>query len=170
MRQLVFAWMVILTGQSAASADDAAAPGPVGAHFLVAMRALVPAGELGGYEAFHLAVTRRWGTFFLGVKEESEHFGSGEGKISHESTVARWQDLAQDGKPRSDEQSRGDARSWSRRSAGLVARHRALPCGGKAGDGDGATQPRHRLRLGPGGGAATARRPRTGWAKPPPTA
>ena len=90
--------MLLLVGSSVAVAADRKADEVDFLTELVAMRALVRAGEIGGYEAFHLAVTRAAGRPF-GVKKELEHFGSGGGRITYEEAVADWEALARDGDP-----------------------------------------------------------------------
>lgn len=62
------------------------------------MRALFRADAVSGYEAFHLPVTWAAGRPF-GVKEESEHFGSGWGQITYDDAVADWEVFAREGNP-----------------------------------------------------------------------
>ena len=90
--------VLLLVGSSVAVAADRNADEVDFLTELVAMRALVRADEIGGYKAFHLAVTRAAGRPF-GIKEESEHFGSGGGRITHDDAVADWEALARDGDP-----------------------------------------------------------------------
>ncbi len=96
MRLVACFWMLLLVGSSVAVAADRKAGDVIFATDLVAMRALVPADEIGGYEAFHLTVTRVAGRP-LRVKEEPEHFGSGKGRIAYDDAVADWEALARDG-------------------------------------------------------------------------
>ncbi len=98
MRLHACVFVLLLVGSSVAVAADRKADEVDFLTELVAMRALVPADEIGGYEAFHLAVTRAAGRPF-GVKEESEHFGSGGGRITYDDAVADWEALARDGDP-----------------------------------------------------------------------
>jgi len=97
MRLLACILLLSLAGSSVATADDGKTSGVIHVHSLVVMRALVPADEIGGYEAFSLAVTRPAGVPFSRVKEEQEHFGSGEGRISYDDAVAEWEARARDG-------------------------------------------------------------------------
>ncbi len=90
--------VLLLVGSSVAVAADRKAGDVDFLTELVAMRALVHADEIGGYEAFHLAVTRAAG-WPPGVKEELEHFGSGGGRLTYDDAVADWEALARDGDP-----------------------------------------------------------------------
>ena len=110
MRLHACVMMLLLVGSSVAVAVDCEADHPVAVDSgadLVAMRALVPADEIGGYDAFHLAVTLHVGPHLLtgwlldiqDVKEEQEHFGSGEGRITYDDAVADWEARARDGDP-----------------------------------------------------------------------
>ena len=90
--------VLLLVGSSVAVAADRKAAEVDFLTELVAMRALVRADEVGGYEAFHLAVTRAAGRL-QGIKEESEHFESGGGRLAYDDAVADWEALARDGDP-----------------------------------------------------------------------
>ena len=98
MRLHVCVFVLLLLGSSVAAAADRKAGEIDFLTELVAMRPLVRADGIGGYEAFHLAVTRVAG-WPPGVKEESEHFGSGGGQITYGDAVADWEALARDGDP-----------------------------------------------------------------------
>ena len=98
MRLHVCVFVLLLAGSSVAVAADRKAGEIDFSTELVAMRPLVRADGIGGYEAFHLAVTRVAG-WPPGVKKESEHFGSGGGRITYGDAVADWQALARDGDP-----------------------------------------------------------------------
>ena len=122
MRRLVSALSLLLVGLSVAAADDGAAPETFDryAYRLLVTRPLVPAAELGGYEAFRLAITRRKGDSHVEMealsafqskifgstgphlahfKEEQEHFGSGESQVTYADAIADWEELAQGGNP-----------------------------------------------------------------------
>ena len=90
--------VLLLVGSSVAVAADRKANKVDFLTELVAMRALVRADEIGGYEAFHLAVTRAAGRPH-GIKEESEHFESGGGRLAYDDAVTDWEALARDGDP-----------------------------------------------------------------------
>ena len=106
--------MLLLLGSSVAAASERKADDDfVWSIDLVAMRALVPADEIGGYEAFHLAVTLavgpprrvredrslRFNEGALHVKEGRKYFGSGKGRVTYDDALADWEALAQDGDP-----------------------------------------------------------------------
>ena len=136
--------VLLLVGSSVAVAADRKAAEVDFLTELVAMRALVRADEVGGYEAFHLAVTRAAGRPF-GVKEESEHFGSGGGRITYGDAVADWEDARTGRRSQCNEQSRRDVRSRSRRSAGPGPCSGTLPRRGGSRVRCGAEQPRDRI-------------------------
>ncbi len=97
MRLHACVFVLLLVGSSVAIGADREA-------YLMAMRPLVPADEIGGYEAFHLAVTLAVGPNhpwkglrdIQDVKEEQEHFGSG-GDFAYGHAVADWVALARNG-------------------------------------------------------------------------
>ncbi len=98
MRLHACVFVLLLVGSSVAVAADRNAGEVDFLTELVAMRALVRAEDIGGYEAFHLAVTRVAGRP-PGVKKELEHFESGGGWLAYDDAVADWEALARDGDP-----------------------------------------------------------------------
>ena len=98
MPLLACVFALFLAAPSAA-AEDGKAPSVIYVHSLVVMRSLVPADKLDGYEAFNLAVTRPARAPFFRVKEEHEHFGSGEGRLNYGDAIAEWEERARDGDP-----------------------------------------------------------------------
>ena len=98
MRLLVRVLTLLFLGSSVAAADDGPAPGLFHGAQVQLMRALVPADELDGHQAFHVAMSSP-GPLWFHYKEEHEQFGSEEGQTDYADAVAEWQALAQNGDP-----------------------------------------------------------------------